>query len=304
VGLFIVFCPLPYRVLCTLEIKPRGADPVYARVPGILEEISVKPGQQVKSGALLGRLSNVDLELDISDVQSKIVQQTARLEILKNDQFVLHSEEAAKELPEVEKRLEALREQLQEKKEDQARLLLVARADGTVMPAPEVPSRPEHEGDLKKWAGSPLDEKNLGAYLTPPALYCQIGNPLKMEAILYIDQDDIEFVKPEQALAIKLDEIPYRTFHSTIAEIGPEVKFTSRQVSSKGGGELMSKSDESGTERPINTSFQARCDLDLPENQAGELVQGLRGTAKIHAEWQPIGKRIWRYLVRTFNFKL
>jgi hypothetical protein len=28
----------------------------------------------------------------------------------------------------------------------------------------------------------------------------------------------------------------------------------------------------------------------------------LRGTAKISADWQPIGKRVWRYLVRTFNF--
>jgi putative peptide zinc metalloprotease protein len=304
VGLFIVFCPLPYRVLCTLEIKPRGADPIYAKVPGILEQINVKPGQQVKTGAVLGRLSNVDLALEIGEIESKIAQQQARLAILTNDQFVLRSEDAAKELPESEKRLEALREQLQEKKEDEARLQLVAHADGTVMPPPEVPSKPEHEGDLKKWSGSPLNEKNLGAYLTPPALYCQVGDPCKMEAILYIDQDDIEFVRPEQALAIKLDEIPYRTFHSKIAEIGEELKLTPRSLSSKSGGELMSKTDESGTERPINTTFQARCNLDLEAADAGKLVQGLRGTAKIHAEWQPIGKRVWRYLVRTFNFKL
>jgi putative peptide zinc metalloprotease protein len=303
-ALFVIFCPLPYRVLCTLEIKPRGADPVYAKVPGILEQINVTAGQQVKAGDLLGRLSNVDLELEISEIESKIAQQEARLAILTNDQFVLHSEEAAKELPEAEKRIEALREQLQEKKEDEARLRLVARADGTVMPAPEVPAKPEHEGDLKKWSGSPLNERNLGAYLTPPALYCQVGDPREMEAILYIDQDDIEFVRPGQHLAIKLDEIPYETFPSEIAEIGEELKFTPRQLSSKSGGELMSKSDEHGTERPINTTFQARCELHLKPEDAGKLVQGLRGTAKIHAEWQPIGKRFWRYLVRTFNFKL
>ena len=46
---------------------------------------------------------------------------------------------------------------------------------------------------------------------------------------------------------------------------------------------------------------QARAVIDDTE---GDLVEGLRGTAKISADWQPIGKRVWRYLVRTFNFKL
>ena len=36
----------------------------------------------------------------------------------------------------------------------------------------------------------------------------------------------------------------------------------------------------------------------------GHLVQGLRGTAKISTAWQPLGQRAWRYLIRTFNFKL
>ena len=48
-------------------------------------------------------------------------------------------------------------------------------------------------------------------------------------------------------------------------------------------------------------TFQALADLDDPD---GTLVQGLRGTAKVYADWQPLGKRFWRYLVRTFNFKL
>ena len=55
-ALFIAVLPLPYRVMCTLELKPRDADPVYVEVPGVLEEIDVKPGQQVKTGDKLGQL--------------------------------------------------------------------------------------------------------------------------------------------------------------------------------------------------------------------------------------------------------
>jgi putative peptide zinc metalloprotease protein len=146
-----------------------------------------------------------------------------------------------------------------------------------------------------------LEPENKGAYLTPAAVYCQIGDPKKWEAHLAVDQDDIEFLREGQPIAIKLDVMPFETFHSTVAEIGPALKVTPRHISSKSGGELMSKQDETGVERPINTSFQALAPLDDPN---GSLVEGLRGTGKISADWQPIGRRVWRYLMRTFNFKL
>ena len=50
-----------------------------------------------------------------------------------------------------------------------------------------------------------------------------------------------------------------------------------------------------------HTSYQARAPLDDPE---GLLFIGLRGKAKVHAQWQTLASRTWRYLVRTFNFKL
>ncbi len=180
--------------------------------------------------------------------------------------------------------------------------MLVAPADGIVLPPPEVPARPSAENELPKWTGSPLDPENLGAYLGGDTrLFCQVGDPHHWEAHLAIDQDDVDFIRRDQPVAIKLDELPYRTFHTRISQIGPEMKYSSRQLSSKGGGELMSKTEEGGVERPINVTFQALADLDDPD---GTLVQGLRGTAKVNADWQPLGKRFWRYLVRTFNFKL
>ena len=107
---------------------------------------------------------------------------------------------------------------------------------------------PDRGDDLDRWTGSPLDQKNLGAYLAgnSPRLFCEVGDPHKWEANIVIDQDEIDFVRPEQEVAIKLDEIRYRTFYTTIDEIGPELKFTPRQLSSKTGGELMSKTEEGG----------------------------------------------------------
>ncbi len=179
---------------------------------------------------------------------------------------------------------------------------LVAPATGTVLPAQSLPKRPQTpDSQLPTWSGHPLQQENLGAYLEPPAVYCQIGDPTKWEVNIVVDQDDIEFLRDGQEVRIKFASLPDETFVSTILEIGPEMEYSSRQLSSKGGGELMSQQDETGMERPINTSYQARALID---DKSGTLVQGLRGTAKVAADWQPIGSRVWRWVMRTFNFTL
>jgi putative peptide zinc metalloprotease protein len=98
-----------------------------------------------------------------------------------------------------------------------------------------------------------------------------------------------------------LDEFPNRTYSTSIVEIGPEVDVTPRQLSSKSGGEFMSKTDESGKDRPLNKSYRARAPIDDTD---ARMVQGLRGTAKVYCAWQSLGTRLWRYATRTFNFRL
>jgi putative peptide zinc metalloprotease protein len=300
---FVVFVPLPYRVTCPLELKPRDAEAVYVQVPGILEQIDVKAGQRVEKDQPLARLSNVPLDLEITDLQSQVEQDRVRLEVLNRLQFKATNSVAALAVPALEKSLAASSKSLQQRREDRQRLTLVAPIAGTVLPPPSVPKR-EDEGrdrELPRWSGNPLEPTNLGAYLQPPDLYCHIGDPTKWEANIVIEQDEIEFVHNDQTVRIKFDALPGRTFESKIIEIGPEMEFTSRQLSSKAGGEMMSKQDKSGAERPMNTSYQARAAID---DDTGALVPGLRGTARISASWQPLGKRAWRWLMRTFNFHL
>jgi putative peptide zinc metalloprotease protein len=300
IAAFVLFVPLPYRVMCPLEIKPRDADPVYIDIAGVLKSIDVKPWQKVNAGDSLGQLVNTELDIQIAELEAKVAEQETEVEVLHLEQTKLRSATAGRELHEVEKLLQSLREQLAQKKEDRLHLQLVARSSGIVLPPPDVAKRPLPEDALANWSGSPLDPQNIGALLSG-VLFCQIGDPSKWEANLVIDQDDIEFVHEDQQVAIQLDEMPNRTFHSTIAEIGPELEFSSRQMSSNAGGDLASREDETGLERPVSTSFQALVPLD---NIDGELVQGLRGRAKVSAQWQPLGKRFWRYIMRTFNFKL
>jgi hypothetical protein len=52
--------------------------------------------------------------------------------------------------------------------------------------------------------------------------------------------------------------------------------------------------------RPMSTSYQARVPLDNPD---GLLRVGLTGKAKVFTGWQPLGRRLARYLYQTFHFK-
>ena len=74
-----------------------------------------------------------------------------------------------------------------------------------------------------------------------------------------------------QAVDIKLEGFPSTTLHSQIAEIAEsELKVSPQRLSSKSGGELATKTDpQTGAERPMSTSYQARTPIDDPEERIG-----------------------------------
>ena len=133
-------------------------------------------------------------------------------------------------------------------------------------------------------------------------MLCQIGDPTKMQAILVVDQNDIEFIYENQEVALKLDSRPGEIIPGRITEIANvDLKVSPRSLSNKSGGELATKTDEAGKERPLSTSYQARVPIDDPEQL---LVMGLKGRAKIYAGRLTLAQQAWRYLTRTFHFDL
>lgn len=296
----VAFVPLPFHIISTLEIQARDADSVYVDVPGTLVELNVKSGSQVQQGQTLARLDNIDLELEIVELKSQLAQQKARLESLERTRF--GNAEASRQLPAAKDAFRTIENQLRKKEADLKRLHLVARVAGTVMPPPWTERREDPSGRLPNWSGTPLDDKNLGSLMPVDVLFCQVGDPRKLEAILVVDQADIPFVQVGQKVEIKLDELPHDVFTGQITEVSPDaLKISSKRLSTKSGGELPTKTDEAGVERPMSPSYQVCVPIDDPD---GMMRLGLRGRAKIYADWQTLGQRTWRLITRTFNFHL
>lgn len=298
---FVLFVPLPHRIYGTLELEPYDAGSVYVEVPGQLSGVEVRPGDHVKKGQRLARLSNIDVNIAHTELVSRREVLQSEVEVLGRQSF--GNPIAQAQLKEKQKELTGVIEQVKQKEKDLERLELRAPKDGTVLPPPETPQRKPSEADLANWSGTPFEPKNHNAYLSEQDMFCQIGDPNLMQALVIIDQADISLVHEGQAVDIKLDELPAHTFAGTIGKLSrSDIRVSPRHLSGKAGGELATKTDESGVERPLSTSYQA---FIYPiQSDEGLLYIGLRGRAKIHAPWEPLGSRLWRWFSQTFHFRM
>lgn len=316
----IVYVPLPYAIKCSFEVSPRDAAAVYVDVPGRVEEIQVEDDETVESGQPLIRLSNPDLELAVLQLEGKLEQTRTKIRSVEQQRF--RDDRASLQLDQLREVEATVEYQLQEKKRDLDRLNIVAPVAGTIIPVPSRQPRGQREGRLPTWSGSPLDRKNLGATFMESDLICRIGDSQHLEALLVVDQADIDLLDQamrdgrEPQAALQLDAFPGTPLEGKVIEVAKvELKAAPTRLSSQAGGQLNTKMDmETGIQRPLSTSYQARVPLvyketedqeaDDQETLEGRVCTGMRGRAKIYVQWQSMGARLYRYVARTFHFEL
>ena len=301
----VLFIPLPHRVYCPLEIQPHGATLVYVEVPGKLKRVAVHAGQRVAADAPLAELENLDTRLEVARLRGQCEEDRAKLLTLRRERHSQSSEgkEADQQIAAVEESLRSAEGQLKQRERELERMTLHSPQEGTVMPPPLVQGDSHVEGALPGWSGTPLDKQNQEIWLTEGQPFCYVGDPEQLEAVLVVDQADVPLVREGQEVLMMLDASAGGTRRGIIAEVAQvNLQTSSQRLSIKHGGQLDTRSDpKSGQERPSSTSYQVRV---LVENPDGVLRLGMRGEARIHVGWDTLGWRFWRYLTRTFYFKL
>ncbi|NDC53985.1 MAG: hemolysin D [Planctomycetia bacterium] len=296
----VALIPLPQRVWCGAELRPRGEETVYVTEAGRLESLAVEPGAVVKAGAELARLSSIDLDLQIAELEGKATDARTRLLALERERFT--SPAAGLEIGTVEEQLESVEEQLEKKRKNRTELVLRAPRDGVVLPAPSVKEAPAAAGKLPAWSGGALDRRNLGATFVEGTVLCLVGDPERFEAVMVVDQSEVEFVGRGQHVDLKLDAFPWRTFTGRVEELAEtHIESSSERMSVKAGGLVPTETDPSGREMPISTSYEAMMSLDDTE---AVLTPGMRGTARIEVGSRTVGQWLLRLLWQTFNFRM
>ena len=296
----ICFIPLPQRVWCPAELRPRGEETVYVTVDGRLEDILVEANDRVSEGDELATFSNIDLELQIAELEGQESGYRARLASLERERFT--DSAAGMEIRTVEESLKSVEEQLSKKRKYQRELVLKAPRSGLVLPAETVDERPDPSGRLPGWSGSALAKKNIGATFAEGTVLCMVGDPDHFEAVMIVDQSEVEFVQSEQRVDLKLDAFPFETFRGAVNEIAEtHIEVGSERLSVKAGGSVPTTTDEMGREVPISTSYEVLMQVDDVENV---LTPGMRGTARIEVGNRTVGQWLLRLFWQTFNFRM
>jgi putative peptide zinc metalloprotease protein len=123
-----------------------------------------------------------------------------------------------------------------------------------------------------------------------------------MEAVLVVDQHDIDLIDLGDEVDIKIDSARLDKFSGSIESISEmEMQNIPENLASQAGGALNTEMAPSGQIRAISTSYQARVPL---QNVEVPLRAGYRGQAKIYVGWKSVGWRIYRFLARTFRFEM
>jgi putative peptide zinc metalloprotease protein len=307
-----LFVPLPFHITCNFDVKPRDAKTVYAAVDGHLQDVYVVAGKYVQKGEQLAKLENVELRLNLARLQGELRELEAKKKVLEKQQRV--DETAGLSLNQLAEQETALRGVIEERERELANLDVKATIAGTILPVVDKPERESPDGQLPGWSGSALHPKNRGAFLAASDRICQIGDPKQLVAEMIVDQSDVEIVRaaflerqrkeqPGVPVVLMLDSLPGKTFESEIEQIPlAELKETPLGLSTHAGGDVDSVADpQTGMPRPVSTSYLAIA--GLPDTQ-GNLQLGMRGKAKLYTGWQPLSRRLYRFVKRTFHFEL
>jgi putative peptide zinc metalloprotease protein len=124
----------------------------------------------------------------------------------------------------------------------------------------------------------------------------------RLEAILLVDQGDRNDLQVGLDVDIKVEHLPGKTYHGAIDDISERfVEFAPRSLSNKLGGELATVTDAEGRESLTSRAYQATV---LLEEDARLLTPGMRGKARFVVAERSAWDWLWRYIRRTFHFRL
>lgn len=293
--------PIPHHVHCNFHVQPGNAANVFVQVPGTLVEIHTAANEPVSKGQPIVTLQSPELISELASMETKV--NVAKSQYMMVSWSAATDPSAADSLEEAKASYENAVANMFKRAEDQNRLVVRAPADGVLLSPPDVADENPESGKLGSWHGTLLEPRNLGAWVDRQTLIGRVVSDLgKMEAILAIDQSEIEFVQSDQPVELLVHQLPAELHQSVTRTISPtKMLNVPKQLSSRHGGNLLTRVDAEGMDVPESTTYLVSVPLENPDNK---IVAGSTGVAKIRVGSQTIGQRLWRWAGRTFQFEL
>ncbi len=291
----LFLAPLPCTVRAPVSIEPDHGTTIRIHVPGRIVE-GVSEGQRVQRGEIIAKLRNEDLERGRAELEGECVQLESKIRQLESQR--LDNPTAAGELPAVRQLLSGKRAELKRLQEDEARLDVLATADGIVFHPVEKPQESAPPGELPALVGYPLEPSNRGAFLDVDTEVCRIGDPRQLVAVAYVTQSGVDLVEVGQSVRLHFAAYPGVVEKGVVTELAEE-QFNLRSTEDRSTSSN-ARSDESG-ERLEDTVYRVSIRL---ESASHALPVDSAGVARIRVAPRSLSRRLLRLLHETFRFRL
>ncbi len=300
----IMLIPIPHFVRCPFIIQPSKMENVYVDVPGTLKHVYVRYGRHVNQGDPILQLESSELEIQLVQLNGKINNAESDYHALRRASDAMAREsEVADDLELAQTTYRSAAKDLELRKQDAARLKVRAPVDGYLIPPMQVAKSKSDSSELAHWYGYPAEQRNIGSYLEPSTVVARlVPDQESYEAVLVVDQSEIEFIEFGQPVTLLPKTLPGFTIASTVHEISAtKMKSVPKPLASRFGGDLVTTQIEGGIDVPQSSSFQ----VSVPfRHTDGDLADGCTGYAKVRTGSQTIGQRLVRLVYKTFRFDL
>ncbi|MGL4512198.1 MAG: HlyD family efflux transporter periplasmic adaptor subunit [Lacipirellulaceae bacterium] len=285
-AVFVV--PLPCGVTAPAVVEARDARRVYATAAGELVECTAA-GRVVAKGEVVARLENRAARLDQLRLRGEVARFEARVDALESrrgdDRGLVASRLAlAQEV------LTDLRRQLALRDDELARLNVVAPCSGVVIAPPSRPAAADTAA-LATWSGAPLDRGNLGCTLEAGDMICVIGDPRSIDAVLYVDEESLPFVRPGQRARVTLDLAPAAPLSAHVREVSGTL-VDALPVELVVDGRLPNHPTAESRAEPTRPCYQVRVAID----DADLAVVGAVGWGRVAVDGQTLAHRVARWV--------
>jgi RND family efflux transporter MFP subunit len=239
--IFLAVFPLPLRVDGPATVAPAHTAPVQPEVAGVVQRVNVREGEIVKRGDVLATLDDWQYRSELAAAQAKYATAISQM-----DRALAGDDGAEAGMLRAQADFGAA--QVARARERLEKTSLRAPIDGRVATA--------HIEDM------------AGRSLNPGDTFAEIVDTSHAAIDVAIDDVDAGLLKPGEAVAVKLEGLPSKTFRSALTVVSPK-------------GELQ------GDQRV----FYAR--LTVP-NDDGSVRAGMQGRGKVSTGWRPAGWVLFR----------
>jgi RND family efflux transporter MFP subunit len=193
VVLVLVLVPWKLRVGANATVVPAERRVVSAEVSGIVQRVWVREGQKVDAGTTLA-------ELDDSDARVKLSAAMANLELARRQLGEAESQRDLAAANQARLRAEMCEAEARLYRERVEKARVRAPITGVVV--------------------TPKVEESAGKKLEAGDAFCELVDQERMAVEMLVPETDVDLVRPDTAVTVKLNAFPTVSFEGSVAQMG------------------------------------------------------------------------------------